>query len=103
MLSELVNSGGNQLSGLRFDLADRAEHLATARRSAISDAISKAQLYADAANVSVGEIISITESRGGGGPVVMMDTSVSQREGIPVMAGAISVDAHVEMVFAIAE
>ena len=61
LLDELVNSGSNQISGIRFGFNDNQELLDEARKRAISNAQEKAKLYAQTAGVDVGNIVSISE------------------------------------------
>ncbi len=61
LLDELVSSGSNQISGVRFGFNDNQKLLDEARKRAISDAEKKAKLYAQTAGVDVGNIISISE------------------------------------------
>jgi uncharacterized protein YggE len=60
-------------------------------------------IYADAAGVSVGEVISISEAGAAHNPVMMADMAMSRRESVPVMAGEISIDAQINVIFAISQ
>jgi uncharacterized protein YggE len=61
VLDALVAAGSNQVSGVSFGIDDPTGVLNQARNRAISDARSRAALYAHAANVRVGKVISISE------------------------------------------
>lgn len=61
ILDSLVASGSNQVQNIRFGVINNKTLLADARRQAVADAKEKAKLYADAANIKLGKIISITE------------------------------------------
>ena len=62
LLDKLVNSGSNQISGIRFGFNDSRKLLDEARKLAITDAEKKAKLYAKTAGIDVGNVISISES-----------------------------------------
>jgi uncharacterized protein len=62
VLDSLVLAGSNQMNGINFGVRDTAELLTQARNLAVADATAKAQVYAKAAGVSLGPILSISES-----------------------------------------
>jgi len=61
VLDELVEQGANQVHGIGFTVAEPDPLLDEARRKAVADAHRKAELYAAAASVSLGPVISIEE------------------------------------------
>ncbi len=65
LLDSAVSVGANQINSITFTVNDSAPLVAKARRAAMADAIAKAKLYADAAGVRLGEIVSISEGAGG--------------------------------------
>ena len=65
LLDELVGQGANALGGIRFSVADSAPLLDQARARAMTDARRKAEVYALAAGVKVGRVLSIRESAAG--------------------------------------
>jgi uncharacterized protein YggE len=54
-------SGATSMSGLRFDLADRATAERDALRQAVEDAMGRARALADGARVTLGPIVRIDE------------------------------------------
>ncbi|HUF46681.1 MAG TPA: SIMPL domain-containing protein [Vicinamibacterales bacterium] len=54
-------SGATSMSGLRFDLADRATAERDALRQAVEDAMGRARAIADGARVTLGPIVRIDE------------------------------------------
>jgi uncharacterized protein YggE len=62
VLDEAVSRGSNQIHGVQFTIAEPRQLQDEARRRAVSDATVKAQLYAQAAGVTLGPIRSIAES-----------------------------------------
>lgn len=57
----LVGSGANEISGISFMVSKASKLLDDARSEAIADARRKAEIYAKAANISLGAPISISE------------------------------------------
>jgi len=98
VLDALVGSGSNQLGGISFSIHDTKPLLAQARQDAVKDALGRAQLYAGAANVKLGPILSIQE--GGAEPprplyrAMMMAPSAGA---VPVAGGEQSVTASVSI------
>lgn len=62
LLSLVVDSGANAVDGIRFEVADPAEKLDEARAAAVKAARHKAEIFANAAGVELGEILSIAET-----------------------------------------
>jgi len=102
VLDALVASGSNQMGGISFAIHDTKPLLAQARQDAVKDAMDKAKLYADAAGVKLGPILSIQE--GGAEPprplyrAMMMPASGGA---VPVAAGEESVNADVSITWII--
>jgi uncharacterized protein YggE len=61
MIDVLVGAGANDIGGINFMVSQASKLLDEARERAISDARRKAQIYAKAAGVTLGEPISISE------------------------------------------
>ena len=103
ILDRVVSDGANQFHGLTFGLQNPRPSQDDARRAAVADAMGKARLYADAAGISLGAILSISENGGGGhAPAMMMERAVVVSD-VPVAAGEVSVAMTVTMVFQIAK
>lgn len=101
VLDAAVQTGANNFQGLHFGVQNPEPAQNAARQNAVKDAMAKAQLYADAAGVTLGDVMVITESpQHGGGPV--MRARAMHSEAVPVAQGEISLRASVTMVFAIA-
>jgi hypothetical protein len=60
-IDALVGAGANDIGGISFSVADASKLLDDARAKAIGDAQRKAEIYARAANVTLGQPLSITE------------------------------------------
>ncbi|MBP0481149.1 SIMPL domain-containing protein [Sagittula salina] len=107
ILGQVLTEGANRLDGLNFEMQDDAPLRAEARRSAVRDAVEKATLFAEAAGVRVGRVVSITDTAT---PMVegpMMKTlepameAASDARAVPVAVGEVTTRAEVTMVFEI--
>lgn len=101
ILDQVVQDGANTFNGLRFSVQNPAPAIAAAREEAVKDAIAKAEQFAKAAGVVLGPVQSISESGGGGRPVMMEMSSARIASDVPVAAGEVSLTARVSMVFEI--
>jgi uncharacterized protein YggE len=99
VLDAVVRDGANELNGLRFALQNPDSAMAEARTAAVRDAMTRAEQLSEAAGVSLGAILSLSE--GGGRGVPMMDMAPMQRAEVPIAPGALTVSAFVSMTFAI--
>jgi uncharacterized protein YggE len=61
VLDNVVSEGSNQINGIAFDIANRDPLEDEARKLAVADARRKADIYAVAAGVKLGRIMSISE------------------------------------------
>jgi len=107
LLADIVELGGNRIDGVTFGLSDPDAHQDEARILAVQDARAKAELYAEAAGIAVGQVISITENGFSGRAVfemahqmTMADSSVAD---VPLAPGEITVSASVSLMYEIAD
>lgn len=68
IIDVLVGAGANELGGINFVVSQASKLLDDAREKAIADARRKAEIYAKAAGVTLGEPLSISEE-GSAAPV----------------------------------
>ncbi|HVH02629.1 MAG TPA: SIMPL domain-containing protein [Amaricoccus sp.] len=97
-IDALAKAGANQLQSLSFDVSDPKPALDTARKQAVADARARAELYAAAAGVTLGPVLSISETTQSPGPIMMRAAAEAAP---PIAAGTVSVGAQVEVVYAI--
>ena len=100
LLDRLVKAGSNQINGIAFDVSKPEAALDQARKLATMDATRKAKLYAEAMGVSLGNVMSISESGGYQPPMPMARGKVMMADAaapVPVAAGeqAISMDVNI--------
>jgi uncharacterized protein YggE len=85
-----------------FDIDDDAEPRARARGDAVRQAVTQARQLADAADVTLGPILSITEVTAGAPPVpAARDSAVAASAAVPIEPGTQDVSVTVEVVHAV--
>ena len=99
ILDGVLDAGANQFSGLTFGVQDPDPLVVRARRAAVADAMARAALLAEAAGVTLGPILSLSDQGAGVGGFEAM--SARRGGGVRVAPGEISINASVSMVFAI--
>ena len=100
VLDAVVAAGATQIYGLSFDSSNRAALTDQARSAAVADAIAKTTLYASAASLTPGRIVSISEAGGGGGGP-MFDMATMEAREVPIAAGTFTISAQVTVVTAV--
>ncbi|NVO24853.1 SIMPL domain-containing protein [Donghicola mangrovi] len=101
VIDRVLDSGANQMNGLTFQITDDSALLEQARRAAVQDAMAKAQLYADAAGVTLGSVLTLQET-GNMQETARMDMAMmAAPKGAPIAKGELSQTATVSMTFAI--
>lgn len=109
VLGQVLGEGANRLGGISFEMQDDAPLRAEARREAVTDAMEKARLFAEAAGVEVGRVLSIDDTAEPlvEGPRMRMAEPMMMEDGqakaVPVAVGEVTVRAEVTMVFEIAQ
>ena len=86
-----------------FEIDDDAEPRARARADAVRQAVTQARQLADAADVSLGPILSITEVTAGGPlpPAAARDSAAAASAAVPIEPGSQEVSVTVEVVHAV--
>ncbi|ETX15666.1 membrane protein [Roseivivax halodurans JCM 10272] len=98
VLAAVLEDGANTLGGLSFSVSDPEPLLNEARRDAVAKARSKAELYAEAAGVTLGPIVRIDEGGSGGGFPRPMAEMRAVKD-VPVAAGETGYTAEVTIVY----
>ena len=104
LLDAVGRSGANNIYGVNFDVDDKSEAQASARNLAVQAGMAQAQELAQAAGVTLGELISINSTGtttsqniygyGMGGGAEMADT-------VPISSGQMPINAQVILTYAI--
>ncbi len=100
ILDRTVADGANTVNGPSFSVAEPEPLYRKARDAAVADAMAKAERYAAAAKVELGEVISISEAGAGPGLTRQMRANAMEAA-TPVAAGETTFSAEVTMFFAI--
>ncbi len=102
-LSAAVDAGANNIYGISFGVQDPSKLQATARDLAVADARARAEALAKAAGVTLGDVISISESVGYSvpSPIYARDMAQASSAEVPVAAGEQTVSVDVSVTFAI--
>ena len=104
VIDAAITAGATQVGGISFSVSDPAAATTQARTAAVADAKSRAKALADAAGVSLGSAISITETSA---PAVVpypyADKAGALAGGVstPIQVGTTEVEVDVQVVFAI--
>lgn len=102
VLDAVLKDGANRLGGLQFTLSDPDPVMDDARRLAVADARAKAELYADAAGVELGALISLSETGIRVPRPEMMSMARAADAAVPVAEGETELRAGVTLVYEIA-
>lgn len=100
VLDGVVTAGANNINGIGFDVSERRTLTRDAMANAVSDGIAQAKVIAAAAGVTLGPILSISQSGGFRPPQQFLARSMAA-EAVPIAAGELSIGASASMVFAI--
>lgn len=102
VLQMTLRAGANNISGLAFTLADPDPLRNEARTKAIQDARKRAEIMAEAAEIELGKVVSITELSQ---PVPIMARASYDEAGfkaeVPIQTGELELTVQIQVVFAI--
>jgi uncharacterized protein len=100
IIDVLVGAGANEIGGINFTVTQASKHLDEARDKAIADARRKAEIYAKAAGVTLGDPISISEE-GAAVPVFRSKMAAPMAAGAQVAPGEETLSVTVSVSWAI--
>jgi uncharacterized protein len=86
VIDVLVSAGANDIGGINFTVSQPSKHLDEAREKAVADARRKAEIFAKAAGVTLGEPLSISEE-GAPAPMFRGKMAAPMAAGAPVAQG----------------
>lgn len=101
ILDLLIGAGANNVSEVEFLVSDPSKALDAARRSAFADARRKAELYAHAAGVGLGPVLSVNEHGTGAPELSRNKAEVAIERPPPIEPGADTLRVSVSVGFAI--
>ncbi len=102
LMDQVVGRGANQMNGLQFTLADRGPVEDEARRRAVKDAMAKANLLAESAQVTLGPVRRISEGTGSRAMAGALRSEAFAAD-VPIAAGEVDVRVSVTVTFDIAD
>jgi len=97
-----VSDGANTLNGLTFGVTDQKPLLEEARKAAVADARSRAEVLAAATGGKLGRVVSINDGGGFSGPAPMFRAEAAAGAP-PVQGGEVSLTATVTIVYELAD
>lgn len=100
VIDALAAAGANRFDGVTFDVADPRAALDKARDAAVADARNRAEIYARAAGVALGPVLSISEQQGTSSPVPMRAEMVKSAP-TPIAPGTVTLSTEVQVVYGI--
>lgn len=105
LLGSVVDSGANSVDGIRFAVSDTEQLLDEARKQAVAAARAKAEVFATAAGVELGDILSISESGIQMPRPVMMrsEMMMAGADAAPIQAGEETISASVTIRWSLAQ
>ncbi|HET9584916.1 MAG TPA: SIMPL domain-containing protein [Bradyrhizobium sp.] len=86
VIDVLVGAGANDIGSINFTVSQPSKHLDEAREKAVADARRKAEIFARAAGVTLGEPLSISEE-GAPAPMFRGKLAAPMAAGAPVAQG----------------
>lgn len=105
VLDQAITAGATNLANLEFQREDDAALMDEAREAAVTDAIHRATLYAAAAGVTLGPVLSISETPAQvpQRPVPVMARMAADAQSVPVEAGELGLTVEITVEFALAD
>ena len=101
VIDVLVGAGANDIGGINFTVSQPSKHLDEAREKAVADARRKAEIFARAAGVTLGEPLSISEETGAPAPLFRGKMAAPMAAGAPVAQGEETLSVSVNVSWAI--
>jgi len=100
LLDAVVTSGSNRIGGMNFGNTNEDELRDEARKSAVADARHRGELYAEAAGMQLGKVVSITEA---GSPQprpnLRAGMMMAEAAAVPISTGENEIRAVVQVIF----
>ena len=103
VLDAVLTEGATNLGGLQFTISDPEPLMNDARRKAVEDARARADLFAEASGVTLGRLLSLSETASRAPRPETLRMARAADAGVPVAEGETEISAGVTLVYAIAE
>jgi uncharacterized protein YggE len=98
VIDAVATAGANRLNGVAFEVADPRAAMDRAREQAVADARARAELYARAAGVTLGPVLTISEPVAPSQPFFARAAD-SMEAAPPIAEGTVALRAEVNVVF----
>lgn len=99
VLDALVQAGSNQMSGISFGIDNPTGVMNSARNRAMSDARSRAELYAQAAGLAVGRVLQIREQQASLPRPQYLGVRAMEASAVPIATGEQEISATINVVY----
>lgn len=99
ILDTIVSTGANRIDAVSFGFSDPKTLRDQARKAAVEDARNTAELYANAAGVTLGGVLSISDGSVAPRPIQGMAMAEMSRSAVPIAAGESSISDSVRIVW----
>ena len=105
LLDKVTIAGANRIDGIAFVVSNQERLLDTARRNAVADAKSKADLYAQAGGFTLGKVMSLDEENAPTFQPMARAMAAPAPAGmaVPVEAGEMTLSVRVRVVWSLAD
>jgi uncharacterized protein len=103
ILDRLITAGATDVGNIAFMVSDPSKALDQAREAAIADARRKAEVYARAAGIRLGQVEWITEQSGFGAVPLRGQGAAAARAAVPIATGEDTLEVTVTVGFTIAQ
>src|SRR5271166_4119007 len=100
ILDYLITAGVTNVGGVSFLVSDQSNALDQGRAAAVADARRKAEIYAHASQLRLGDVAWVTEDSGFAGPVAMR-ASAPMATSVPIAPGEDTLRVRVTVGFAV--
>jgi uncharacterized protein YggE len=98
VIDAVATAGANRLNGVSFEVAEPRAAIDRAREQAVADARARAELYARAAGVTLGPVLTISEAREPSQPFFARAADTIEAAP-PIAEGTVALRAEVNVVF----
>lgn len=99
VISAASDAGANEIGGPTFTLSDDSEVRNKAIELGIADARKRAAVMAKAAGKTLGEIVSVSESRTGAQPLYDLGARAAAEAAVPIEPGQLDITTSVTVIF----
>ena len=98
ILDKVVTLGSNEIGSVEFGVSEPEALKDEARKEAMRNAIANAKLYAEAAGVELGRVLTVSEEEGGFIPrYAAAPTAMEMAKSVPIEAGTTTVEVRLRV------